>query len=70
MDRNGKLHLIGMKFGMHVNRDGAKTQKSINKFFFETPSKHLFKREILCPQYFYYIFTTNSKWQVIIDCYE
>ena len=25
---------------------------------------------MLCPQYFFKIFTTNSKWQVVIDCNE
>ena len=27
------------------------------------------QREMICPQYFHNIFTTNSKWQVVIDCY-
>ena len=53
----------GMELGLRVR--GQKY-----KIFFETPNKHLFRREMLCLQYFYYIFTTNRKWKVIIGCYE
>ena len=28
-----------------------------------------FKREMICPQYFHNIFTTNHKWQVVTGCY-
>ena len=38
----------GTELGLRI-RGG----KSINKFFFETPSKHLFRRKMLCPQYFH-----------------
>ena len=42
------LSLTGTELGLKI-RGG----KSINKFFFETPSKHLFRRKMLCPQYFH-----------------
>ena len=47
----------GMELGLRI-RGG----KSINKFFFETPSKYLFRRKMLYPQYFHDIFTINRKW--------
>ena len=37
--------------------------KKIRKFFV------YLRREVLCPQYFYNIFTTNPKWQVVTGCY-
>ena len=47
----------GMELGLRIR--GGQKYKQI---FFETPSKHLFRKKMLCPQYFHDIFTINRKW--------
>ena len=51
-----------MNCGNQVAKNGREKKKWLPK-----SGEEFFKKKVLCPQYFYNIFTTNHKWLVVIS---